>query len=98
MTRRAALGCLLALAAGPASAELRATAPEPAPAVVPGGPLRVDCFQYGAKIIERRALHDLAVSSERASNWLSFRQDDATLVITTMGSTTCIISPDRSGP
>lgn len=65
--------------------------------IVPSGPLRLTCTQYGAKIADER-VRDIAVSPLNAIGWLSFEQGRGSgrsiLLPFGDGGTSCLISPD----
>jgi hypothetical protein len=106
---RAALLMLLAgglVLAAAAQAELR-QAPQSPPGpsagqpVVPSGPLRLQCWQYGEKILDLGALGDLQAPPARVGDWLSFRSSlgagDA-LVLAPIGDAICLVGSDRAEP
>jgi hypothetical protein len=63
--------------------------------VVPSGPLHLECWQYGAKIIDERTLSDLRASSAQIREWLHFRRDGREAVVTMDEYTACLLTPDH---
>lgn len=65
--------------------------------VIPPGPLHLQCWQYGTKIIDERPLDDLRLSSIGVSRWLRFRRDSGDVVLTSDGEISCLVTQDRIG-
>lgn len=67
--------------------------------VIPSGPLRLTCTQYGVKIADER-LRNVAVSPLNAIGWLSFEQEGghgrSILLPFGDGGTACLLSPDAA--
>jgi hypothetical protein len=66
--------------------------------LVPPGPLRLECWQYGTKIIDERPLDDLRLSAIGVSQWLRFRRGGGEVVVTSNGEISCLVTQDRIGP
>jgi hypothetical protein len=96
-------GLVLAAAA---QAELRQAPPSPAgpsagQPLVPPGPLRLECWQYGEKILDLGALGDLQAPPARVGDWLSFRSSAGggdTLLLAPIGDAICLLGRDRGEP
>ncbi len=94
---RIGLVSFLVLAAVPSSAHIDkpASGDHSLATVIPPGPLRLQCWQYGAKIIDERPLNDMRASSLGVSRWLRFRRDGAEVVLTSDGEISCLVTQDR---
>jgi hypothetical protein len=102
--------CILPLPAGAAVVQERSsgaatsggdTAPETGGhPVVPSGPMRFECLQFGVRIADERRIAQIAVSPYNVIGWLSARRqgDGRRIIVMPMngdGSVTCILSQEE---
>ncbi len=96
---RVGLVSLAMLASGPSFAHIDKplkSGDDSLATVIPPGPLRLQCWQYGAKIIDERPLNDLRASSIDVSRWLRFRRDGGEVLLSSDGEISCLVTQDRS--
>ena len=63
--------------------------------IVPSGPMRLSCTQFGVQIVEGRRVDSIAVSPLSVIQWLSFRQPGArgqTVIMPFGSDTTCVLA------
>lgn len=68
--------------------------------VIPSGPMRFECLQFGVRIADERRLAQIAVSPYNVIGWLSARRqgDGRRIIVMPMsddGSVTCILSQEE---
>jgi hypothetical protein len=67
--------------------------------VVPNGAARLQCWQYGTRIIDEAGLRDAAVNFFDSSNSLRFRRngsaDQMVMLVNRPPETTCLLQEER---
>ncbi|CAK0782017.1 exported hypothetical protein [Gammaproteobacteria bacterium] len=65
---------------------------------VPAGPVHLQCWQYGVKVIDERGLEQTALSSTREPGVMSFRRDaDAkgSVLVVPTANAICLVKNER---